>query len=592
MIITCEECSTRFNLDDSLIRPEGSKVRCSQCKHVFTAFPEPETPSEIPAPVSDEGPDPDEIPDPGIDPGGADIAPPDVEAPVSEEVEFDDPDSLSQTAGDGFDDITFDEPEMSEEPVPAIPDTDETDTEDTDAESPDFDFDLDEFDQDEFDQDEFDQDMDFGLEEEPDADQDDTSDFPVEPGGIEDSGLEMETAEETDLREEEVSEDIDFEFEETEISFDDDEIEFEDDNLGFEDTLKAIDDLDSEGFETGDPEDGGIDSLEVDTMETVEMEPDTGFDNLEMEADTIQEGEIELEEPGLEMEEAEPAPEEIQFDEPAEIEFDEPEFDEPGFDEPEDIEFDEPELEDSETEFPDLEFEESKPDSGDETADIEISFDDEDDSPELADLPLEMEPADEIEFEETALPTDVVGDEDEKILGEIDFQGLESDDDEEPDLELSFEEDPDADLVFEEETDEPAPETELPESGVDEPPAPMDMPPVFEEDNEEFQASLDAELEEDKFAGYDQVLNQEVEPGQEPASAQDLTEPPPLPPELPPESEEPAPQQESPQQESPLIEPLPEEDVRKRRTRQKKAAIGAPVKVIFLLFLIVIAAYG
>ena len=40
MIITCEECSTRFNLDESLLKPGGSKVRCNLCKHVFTAFPQ------------------------------------------------------------------------------------------------------------------------------------------------------------------------------------------------------------------------------------------------------------------------------------------------------------------------------------------------------------------------------------------------------------------------------------------------------------------------------------------------------------------------------------------------------------------------
>ncbi|MDX9963633.1 DUF3426 domain-containing protein [Desulfobacter postgatei] len=39
MIITCEACSTRFVLDDALIKPEGSKVKCSKCRHVFTAFP-------------------------------------------------------------------------------------------------------------------------------------------------------------------------------------------------------------------------------------------------------------------------------------------------------------------------------------------------------------------------------------------------------------------------------------------------------------------------------------------------------------------------------------------------------------------------
>ncbi|ACN16299.1 putative ATPase [Desulforapulum autotrophicum HRM2] len=39
MVITCEECSTRFNLDESLLKEEGSKVRCCKCRHVFTVFP-------------------------------------------------------------------------------------------------------------------------------------------------------------------------------------------------------------------------------------------------------------------------------------------------------------------------------------------------------------------------------------------------------------------------------------------------------------------------------------------------------------------------------------------------------------------------
>ncbi len=39
MIITCSECSTRFNLDDSLVKATGSKVRCSVCKNIFTAYP-------------------------------------------------------------------------------------------------------------------------------------------------------------------------------------------------------------------------------------------------------------------------------------------------------------------------------------------------------------------------------------------------------------------------------------------------------------------------------------------------------------------------------------------------------------------------
>lgn len=39
MIITCEKCDTSFNLDESLLKQTGSKVRCSKCKHTFLAYP-------------------------------------------------------------------------------------------------------------------------------------------------------------------------------------------------------------------------------------------------------------------------------------------------------------------------------------------------------------------------------------------------------------------------------------------------------------------------------------------------------------------------------------------------------------------------
>ncbi|RLB91074.1 MAG: hypothetical protein DRH26_08570 [Deltaproteobacteria bacterium] len=39
MIITCNKCSTRFNLDDSLVLEGGSKCRCTVCKNIFTAYP-------------------------------------------------------------------------------------------------------------------------------------------------------------------------------------------------------------------------------------------------------------------------------------------------------------------------------------------------------------------------------------------------------------------------------------------------------------------------------------------------------------------------------------------------------------------------
>ncbi len=39
MIITCNECNTRFDVDESLLEETGLKVRCSNCKNVFLAYP-------------------------------------------------------------------------------------------------------------------------------------------------------------------------------------------------------------------------------------------------------------------------------------------------------------------------------------------------------------------------------------------------------------------------------------------------------------------------------------------------------------------------------------------------------------------------
>jgi len=40
MIIICNKCSIHFNLDASLLKAGGSKVRCGSCNHVFTVFPQ------------------------------------------------------------------------------------------------------------------------------------------------------------------------------------------------------------------------------------------------------------------------------------------------------------------------------------------------------------------------------------------------------------------------------------------------------------------------------------------------------------------------------------------------------------------------
>ena len=39
MIITCQKCSTSYHLDETLLKPEGTKVRCTVCKTIFKAYP-------------------------------------------------------------------------------------------------------------------------------------------------------------------------------------------------------------------------------------------------------------------------------------------------------------------------------------------------------------------------------------------------------------------------------------------------------------------------------------------------------------------------------------------------------------------------
>jgi eukaryotic-like serine/threonine-protein kinase len=46
MIIQCDKCKVTFDVPGHLIKPEGSKLRCSQCKHVFKAFPPQTRPAD------------------------------------------------------------------------------------------------------------------------------------------------------------------------------------------------------------------------------------------------------------------------------------------------------------------------------------------------------------------------------------------------------------------------------------------------------------------------------------------------------------------------------------------------------------------
>ena len=39
MIVKCEKCQTAYNLKDDFVRPGGSNLRCSTCRHVFKIYP-------------------------------------------------------------------------------------------------------------------------------------------------------------------------------------------------------------------------------------------------------------------------------------------------------------------------------------------------------------------------------------------------------------------------------------------------------------------------------------------------------------------------------------------------------------------------
>ena len=39
MVIECKHCSRKFNLNEKLLRPAGSRVRCSKCGNIFQAYP-------------------------------------------------------------------------------------------------------------------------------------------------------------------------------------------------------------------------------------------------------------------------------------------------------------------------------------------------------------------------------------------------------------------------------------------------------------------------------------------------------------------------------------------------------------------------
>jgi len=77
MIIQCEQCSTRYNLDDAKIKSGGVKVRCVKCKHVFRVYPLEEPPQAV------LEPEPERLADPAAEAAAPPAAPPPAEADTS-----------------------------------------------------------------------------------------------------------------------------------------------------------------------------------------------------------------------------------------------------------------------------------------------------------------------------------------------------------------------------------------------------------------------------------------------------------------------------------------------------------------------------
>ena len=172
MIVTCNDCDSSFNVNDSLIKADGSKVRCSKCSSVFVVYPE--------APESESGADADDLAldlDDGLEAGldsDDELADLDMDSGADDEL----PDL------DGM--MDFEDDEMS---VEASAEEDaagldfDMDLEDDDSAEPDEDGDLDLEDLD----------MDFDLDEEgmAELEESDLGDFETEDADLPDLDMDL-----------------------------------------------------------------------------------------------------------------------------------------------------------------------------------------------------------------------------------------------------------------------------------------------------------------------------------------------------------------------------------------------------------------
>jgi predicted Zn finger-like uncharacterized protein len=86
MIIQCPSCLTKFKLDDSKVKEEGTKVRCTKCKEVFLVTKEAPTPPPAPPELPEEKEEFEFAFGPSEEEGKAFGFPPPEAAPPKEEV--------------------------------------------------------------------------------------------------------------------------------------------------------------------------------------------------------------------------------------------------------------------------------------------------------------------------------------------------------------------------------------------------------------------------------------------------------------------------------------------------------------------------
>jgi len=276
MIITCGNCETSFNLNEKLLKPTGSKVRCSRCKHMFTAYPPapPELEEAVAETVAPEeieekteavkAPEPESMPE-----EAADIAAETVEETGAEDITGDEIESAAEEEMDAsLDDLDleFDIDTVSEESkvvAEAVAD-DVEDVEIKPSEEPDVDL-----------PDELADEAPSSVEVEDVMDETDLS-------GIEES-LDMEPAAGETPTEDVSLEDMDLSFDEApekETPVDDDAIEDLDLDLGFDEAPEketpvdddAIEDLDLDlGFDEAPEEETPVDG---DVIEDLDLDLD------------------------------------------------------------------------------------------------------------------------------------------------------------------------------------------------------------------------------------------------------------------------------------------------------------------------------